>query len=268
MIGHPRFELGDVVLFKTEDGINTGFICTVDADGRFDQSDDAYYVVYSVDCNILWNPVADESVIDRLGSINETDRILLRPFVHEDYEAMYNNWAADKRVTQYLTWEAHENVLITVAVIDNWIKEYKENNRKNWAIVLKEKEEPIGSISVINEEKKIINSGYYKTAEIGYCIGANWWRQGLMTETVRRVLWFLFGTMGYDEVIAVHDTENVASGEVMKKAGMTFDRIGYNEGRNNRGVVDIAIYRATRKEWLNGEVCKEEIRSIKGRKHD
>ncbi len=40
----------------------------------------------------------------------ETERLVLRPFVVEDAEAMYRNWASDKEVTRYLTWPLHETV--------------------------------------------------------------------------------------------------------------------------------------------------------------
>ena len=33
----------------------------------------------------------------------ETDRLVLRPFVREDAQAMYENWACDPEVTKFLS---------------------------------------------------------------------------------------------------------------------------------------------------------------------
>ena len=40
----------------------------------------------------------------------ETERLILRPFVLNDAEAMFHTWANDPEVTKYLTWNPHESV--------------------------------------------------------------------------------------------------------------------------------------------------------------
>ena len=35
----------------------------------------------------------------------ETKRLVLRPYVIEDADAMFRNWANDPQVTKYLSWE-------------------------------------------------------------------------------------------------------------------------------------------------------------------
>lgn len=40
----------------------------------------------------------------------ETKRLLLRKFMVEDAEAMFQNWASDKEVTKFLTWPAYTRV--------------------------------------------------------------------------------------------------------------------------------------------------------------
>ena len=42
----------------------------------------------------------------------ETKRILLRRFSEDDAEAMYQNWASDPDVTQFLTWPPHTSILL------------------------------------------------------------------------------------------------------------------------------------------------------------
>ncbi len=57
--------------------------------------------------------------------ILESGRLILRPFVIEDAEAMYKNWASDPEVTKFLTWKPHENVNTTIESISRWINGYK-----------------------------------------------------------------------------------------------------------------------------------------------
>ena len=54
----------------------------------------------------------------------ETDRLVLRPFVVGDAEAMFRNWASDSEVTKYLTWPAHANMDVTRALLKEWTAAY------------------------------------------------------------------------------------------------------------------------------------------------
>ena len=40
----------------------------------------------------------------------ETPRLVLRPFVREDAQAMFDNWASDPAVTKFLSWPTYRNV--------------------------------------------------------------------------------------------------------------------------------------------------------------
>lgn len=39
----------------------------------------------------------------------ETERLVLRRLSIDDSEMMFNNWASDRQVTQYLRWNAHRS---------------------------------------------------------------------------------------------------------------------------------------------------------------
>lgn len=60
-----------------------------------------------------------------------------------------------------------------------WISEYKESETYRWCIVLKDNKNPIGSISVVSFNTHV------ETLEIGYCIGRNYWNQGLEAVLVK-----------------------------------------------------------------------------------
>lgn len=98
----------------------------------------------------------------------DTGRLRLRRFALNDAEAMFKNWASDREVTKYLTWQPHENSGITGGILKNWVKSYADNTFYLWAITLKEESgEPIGSIAAVdlNDDPAMVR--------IGYCIGKN-----------------------------------------------------------------------------------------------
>ena len=166
----------------------------------------------------------------------ETDRLVLRPFAAEDAAAMYANWASDSEVTKFLTWPTHGSVEISAMVLADWISYYEEENFYQWAIVPKELGQPIGSIGVVGQKDDLA------CVEIGYCIGRNWWHQGIVTEALQAVVDFFFREVGANRVEAKHDVNNPNSGAVMRKCGMTFEGTLRQAGQNNQGICDLCIY--------------------------
>jgi ribosomal-protein-alanine N-acetyltransferase len=166
----------------------------------------------------------------------ETDRLILRRALYEDAAPMFRNWASDPEVTKYLTWPAHESVEVSRWVLDSWIQEYEKANFYQWMIVLKELDEPVGSISVVRQREDI------GEAEIGYCIGRNWWRKGIVSEALAAVIGYLFAEVGMNRVSARHDPNNPNSGAVMRKCGMQYEGTARSSDRNNQGICDAAHY--------------------------
>ena len=165
----------------------------------------------------------------------ETPRLILRQARIEDAEPMSRNWANDAEVTKFLTWPAHGNVEITKRLLTSWVDSYQKDDYYQWMIVLKEMNEPIGSIMASTV-------GRAESAHIGYCIGKRWWHQGIMSETLKAVMDFLFDEIGYHRVEAMHDSNNPHSGGVMKKCGMKYEGTARQADRNNQGICDACYY--------------------------
>ncbi|NLW48727.1 MAG: GNAT family N-acetyltransferase [Firmicutes bacterium] len=147
----------------------------------------------------------------------ETQNLILRKFRFDDAEDMFINWANDERVTKYLSWYPHNNKQITEEFIDSLIKSYDSPETYFWAIVPKDYNKVIGSISVIEFSNNM------SRCEIGYCLSMSFWNMGIMTEALKAVIEFLLNEIGFERVQAKHDIANPASGKVMKKAGMQYE---------------------------------------------
>lgn len=146
----------------------------------------------------------------------ETNRLILRQFKMDDAQMFFDNWANDERVTKYLTWNPHKTVALTKQLLTEWINNYQYNNYYQWAIELKENKEVIGSISIVDMDEK------NETVEVGYSLSYKYWNQGIMTESLKKVIEFFFNEVKIKKLIARHDSRNIASGCVMKKCGMKY----------------------------------------------
>ncbi|MDE7071532.1 MAG: GNAT family N-acetyltransferase [Clostridia bacterium] len=166
----------------------------------------------------------------------ETNRLILRRFQDNDAQSMYNNWVSSDDVTKYLTWQSYKSVDEAKERI-NFLKEnYFNDNFYDWAIVLKEIGEPIGSIGVVDIKENI------NTVHIGYCIGKKWWRQGITSEALSAVIDFLFDKVEVDRIESRHNILNVNSGKVMQKCGMKYEGTMRKADRDNQGICDTAYY--------------------------
>ena len=181
-----------------------------------------------------------------------TERLILRRFTAEDAPAMFRNWANDPEVTKYLTWPPHASVDVTENLLHTWVENYEHPDYYQWAIVLKELGEPIGSIAVV-EIDHACNS-----MEVGYCIGRTWWHQGYTSEALNAVMDELFERTECSSIDARHDPRNPNSGAVMRKCGMIQLCVRHGD-HNNQGECDAIYYNK-----LASEHRRERDNSAKG----
>lgn len=167
----------------------------------------------------------------------ETGRLILRRYVNADAAAMYKNWASDQEVTRFLTWPTHPNQEVSARVIEDWVNQYSDDSYYHWAIVLKNNgEEPIGDIAVVSLKENV------SMTHVGYCIGRNWWHQGITSEALKAVMEFLFDVVAVNRIEARHDPRNPNSGGVMEKCGMKYEGTLHSSDWNNQGICDACYY--------------------------
>ena len=166
----------------------------------------------------------------------ETERLILRRFTIDDAENMYHNWANDIEVTKYLTWEYHKSITWSKNILESWIKNYSKNDFYLWAIILKEINEPIGSISSVHQADDI------KMVHIGYCIGKKWWNKGITSEALNVLKKYFFEEVGVNRIESRHDSNNPNSGKVMIKCGMKYEGLRRQADYNNQGICDSVDY--------------------------
>jgi len=181
-----------------------------------------------------------------LGTVQlETERLILRRFTAADDAAMFENWASDDDMTEFMSWPTHTSIDTSRGVLNDWIANYEKLDYYQWAMELKRCGTLIGAIGVVGSKEKI------KMIEMGYGIGKAWWRKGYTSEALVRLLTFFFEDVGMNRVEAVHDTRNPGSGKVMEKSGLRYEGTLREAGLNNQGVCDKALYAMLAKDYFN-----------------
>lgn len=174
----------------------------------------------------------------------QTERLTLRRFKTQDAQPMFCNWANDERVTHFLTWASHGSPELTRELLEAWCADYENSNVYNWAIELDG--EAIGSIGVANFSDRS------EWAELGYCIGYDFWNKGIMTEAVGAVIGYLFREIGVNRISILHAVKNPASGRVAQKCGLTYEGTKREYFKAASGeLLDIAEYAILKKDWDN-----------------
>ena len=179
-----------------------------------------------------------------------TGRLRLTPLKADDVDLaleMYTDHEVLKHACGVMTEaEIHQEM-------PNWTKRGGNGGIGTWCIADQKTGEKLGEtyllplpIEEYGTDFSLVVMGQMPDAaiEIGYFFKRSAWGQGYATEVCRRVLRFAFEEVSLNEVVAsVHD-DNVASKNVLEKAGLR------HRGRTRCYGKDSPIYRITRDEWI------------------
>lgn len=68
MLGHPKYQHGDRVVFRWKDGTLTGVIRIVDAYGTFGQDREPSYDIYREEDNTLYKHLPESFIVEQLSA--------------------------------------------------------------------------------------------------------------------------------------------------------------------------------------------------------
>ena len=167
------------------------------------------FLAFQPDVNLNGRPKrAWEKVL-----IAETPQILLRKLESADAPALHPVFA-DPRCTR-LTLRIHADAGETLQWIEAVRRGYEKRGFGPWAVVRKDGEELIGYCGC-----GVIRLADNTECEIGYRIVPWWWGRGFATEAVGACLGHAFANLPYPRIIALIQSDNIASVRVAEKAGM------------------------------------------------
>lgn len=168
----------------------------------------------------------------------ETERLIIREWEEKDYLDMFE-YASDPEVTKFLHFPPHATPEVSMERIKLVRQKYGEHPiLGDFCIELKGENKVIGSIAINGYKEK--NEG---EIEIGYSLSRAFQGQGYMTEALKGMFKYIKQNNYAKRIALHHDATNIKSGNVMKRAGMTFEGIMRKAGSNNfHSRHDIAIY--------------------------
>ena len=160
--------------------------------------------------------------------ILETDRLILRAWEITDLDDFFE-YASVEGVGEKAGWEHHKSKDKSLEILKMFIEE-----KKVFAIVLKENQKVIGSIGIeeLSEEldKDLDN---LVGRELGYVLNKDYWNKGIMKEAISKVVDYCFNTLKLNFLMASYFNYNIASKRVLENLNFKFYKdiiieTGYN----------------------------------------
>ncbi|CAM4330250.1 Ribosomal-protein-serine acetyltransferase [Mycobacterium basiliense] len=148
-------------------------------------------------------------------------RLLLRPPVLDDADALFERIAGDPEVTRFLLWTVHPDAAETRRVILHQLIE--ADRERTWVVTLRGSNDIVGLLSCRRFARH--------SAEVGYCLARRWWGMGLMSEALNLLLDQLAADPAIYRVWATCHVDNGRSALLLQRAGFVL------EGRLARNAV-------------------------------
>ena len=177
--------------------------------------------------------------------ILETQRLILRPLKMRDAHDLYA-YARDPEVSRHVLWDAHESVWQSRQYLRAALRQYRRGLPGSFAITLRQSGRMIGTIGFM-----WVNTDH-RSAEVGYSLARDYWNQGIMTEALGELIRYGFRSLNLNRIEAQHETENPASGAVMRKCGMRREGTLRQRLLNKGRFVDVELYAILRRDFQQG----------------
>jgi ribosomal-protein-alanine N-acetyltransferase len=164
---------------------------------------------------MVWLNVIAISIQDRTVSevqLLNGPRVRLRAPILDDAELLFERIASDPEVPRYMSWRPHPDVAETRRVITDV---FNVGGETTWLIELRDGGGPIGLCGWRRPQPH--------TIDFGYCLGRQWWRQGLMSEAVQLLLDKARCDPSVYRVTAHCHVDNTASARLLERSGLTLE---------------------------------------------
>jgi RimJ/RimL family protein N-acetyltransferase len=152
--------------------------------------------------------------VDFGGYRAETERLVLRPYSLDDYDAFHDLHGRDD-VARYLPWETRDAEASRKA-LDRHQTAVLEKDDDGMTLAGFDKE----SGRLVGEFVLFLRTVEHRGGEVGYVLHPDFWGRGLATEGARAMLEIGFDLLGMHRVIARIDARNTGSAAVLERLGM------------------------------------------------
>ncbi|HEY9898766.1 MAG TPA: GNAT family N-acetyltransferase [Pantanalinema sp.] len=174
----------------------------------------------------------------------QTPRLLLRPLVESDAEAVFA-YCSNPNVSRYTLWEPHRTLDDALVYIRDYaLPKYEKGIPEPFAIVLKEQgDRVIGTVGAFwaSEPNRCL--------ELAYALAEPYWGQGIVAEAAQAVRDFVFAEHPIERLQCRCKVENAPSARVMEKVGMKWEGTLRASIFHRDRFWDMHYYSLLRSEW-------------------
>ncbi len=149
---------------------------------------------------------------ERVSTVLETERLVLRDTVADDADAVAALWA-DPEVMRFMGGPRPAERTRTL------VREARPEPIALWTTIERETGAFVGDCGLV--EKDVDGR---TDVELTCVLDKAFWGRGLATEAARALCRYAFETLGRDRVIALVDLDNTSSARVAQKAGLAYER--------------------------------------------
>lgn len=142
----------------------------------------------------------------------KTKRLRLRKYKEDDAKPLFQHFGCNEKMYAYSGWNPYETEEMAKATVQQFIDSYQDEHFYGWAIECDG--ELIGTAGAYDYQSSS------KSIEIGISIKEDCWGKGYATEALTRVLGYLTREEGIKTITAWCASDNAASMQAMKNAGM------------------------------------------------
>ncbi len=148
----------------------------------------------------------------------ETERIILRWLCVDD-EDFILNLLNQPSFIQYIGDRGVRNVSDARLYIESkFVESYKRFGFGLYLVELKEDKTPIGICGFVKRDT-------LPDADIGFAFLPQYWFQGYALESARAMFDYGISVLGFKRILAITTKDNDASGKLLAKVGLKFERI-------------------------------------------
>ena len=157
-------------------------------------------------------PIAKTPIHIHMKTILETERLILRELVQEDYNDLCRLQQDDETMYAY---EGAFSDQEAQAWLDKQLNRYQTYHFGLWAMIRKDTQEWIGQCGITMQAYKD-----QEVPEIGYLLQRRYWHQGYATEAAIACREYGFNTLQFPALYSIIRDTNQASQRVALRNGM------------------------------------------------
>lgn len=178
----------------------------------------------------------------------ETERFILRKGTVDDRNDLFELYA-DENVVKYLPLNLFKTVEDANDEINWYEKIFKEQIGLRWVIEEAKTKKVIGTCGYLNYEKE------HNRIEIGYDLKSDYWGQGIMQETLGKIIHFAFTSMEINKIEAKVEPENKSSIRLLGKLNFCQEGVLRQHEFEKGKYVDLVLFSILKSEYnaLNEE---------------